>query len=106
MECQDIPMWESTMEFKPYVRTENELLTIKANTKEELIMNGRIYDWLACNSDKVEITHLNLNDNTIEGIRVVGKNAFSVQYHPEASPGPHDSRYLFDFFIEMMEQEK
>lgn len=58
------------------------------------------------NSDKVEITHKNLNDNTIEGIRVIGKNAFSVQYHPEASPGPHDSRYLFDFFVEMMEKNK
>lgn len=59
---------------------------------------------IKANSDKVEITHRNLNDDTIEGIRVIGKNAFSVQYHPEASPGPHDSRYLFDFFIEMMEQ--
>ena len=38
-------------------------------------------------SDKVEITHINLNDNSIEGIRVNGKNAFSVQYHPESSPG-------------------
>lgn len=54
------------------------------------------------NSDKVEITHINLNDQSIEGIRVKGKNAFSVQYHPEASPGPHDSRYLFDDFVEMM----
>ncbi len=58
------------------------------------------------NTDKVEVTHRNLNDDTIEGIRVIGKNAFSVQYHPEASPGPHDSRYLFDFFIEMMEKNK
>ena len=53
-------------------------------------------------SDKVEITHLNLNDKSIEGIRVKGKKAFSVQYHPESSPGPHDSRYLFDDFVEMM----
>ncbi|OAQ39614.1 carbamoyl phosphate synthase small subunit [Pedobacter psychrophilus] len=54
------------------------------------------------NSDKVEVTHLNLNDKSIEGIRVKGKKAFSVQYHPESSPGPHDSRYLFDDFVEMM----
>lgn len=54
------------------------------------------------NSDKVEITHINLNDQSIEGIRVKGKKAFSVQYHPESSPGPHDSRYLFDDFVEMM----
>lgn len=53
-----------------------------------------------------EITHINLNDNTVEGIRIKGKNAFAVQYHPEASPGPHDSRYLFDQFIEMISTEK
>ena len=50
----------------------------------------------------VRVTHLNLNDNTIEGIECREKNAFSVQYHPEASPGPHDSSYLFDRFIERM----
>ena len=50
----------------------------------------------------IEITHINLNDNSVEGIKLVGKKAFSVQYHPEASPGPHDSRYLFDDFIEML----
>lgn len=53
-------------------------------------------------SDKVEITHLNLNDKSIEGIRVKGKKAFSVQYHPESAPGPHDSRYLFDDFVSLM----
>lgn len=58
---------------------------------------------LRANEDKVEITHLNLNDDTIEGIRVKGKKAFSVQYHPEASPGPHDARYLFDSFIELLQ---
>ena len=56
------------------------------------------------NSEHIEITHLNLNDNSIEGIRVKNKKAFSVQYHPEATPGPHDSRYLFDDFIEMMKK--
>ncbi len=54
------------------------------------------------NSDTVEVTHLNLNDGSIEGIRMKNKPAFSVQYHPEATPGPHDSRYLFDQFIEMI----
>ena len=56
------------------------------------------------NSEHIEITHLNLNDNSIEGIRVKNKKAFSVQYHPEATPGPHDSRYLFDDFVGMMKK--
>ena len=54
------------------------------------------------NNENIEITHVNLNDNSIEGIRIKGKKAFSVQYHPEATPGPHDSRYLFDEFIDLM----
>lgn len=54
------------------------------------------------NNPDIEITHVNLNDNSIEGIKVKGKPAFSVQYHPESFPGPHDSRYLFDEFIESM----
>jgi carbamoyl-phosphate synthase small subunit len=54
------------------------------------------------NADHIEITHINLNDDSIEGIRIKGKPFFSVQYHPEATPGPHDSRYLFDDFIALM----
>lgn len=52
----------------------------------------------------VEVTHINLNDNTIEGIRRTDLPVFAVQYHPEASPGPHDSRYLFDDFVTLMEK--
>jgi carbamoyl-phosphate synthase small subunit len=48
----------------------------------------------------LEVTHLHLNDDTVAGIAMKSKNCFSVQYHPEASPGPHDSSYLFDQFIE------
>ncbi len=54
------------------------------------------------NNPNIEITHVNLNDDSIEGIKVKGKPAFSVQYHPESFPGPHDSRYLFDEFIASM----
>jgi carbamoyl-phosphate synthase small subunit len=50
-------------------------------------------------NENVEITHIHLNDHTVAGIRLKNKNTFSVQYHPEASPGPHDSEYLFDQFI-------
>lgn len=53
----------------------------------------------------VEPTHINLNDNTSEGIRCDELNAFSVQYHPESSPGPHDSHYLFKQFIDMIENK-
>lgn len=52
---------------------------------------------------KVEVTHVNLNDLTNEGMKVIGAPAFSVQYHPEAGPGPHDSRYLFDMFAELID---
>jgi carbamoyl-phosphate synthase small subunit len=51
-----------------------------------------------------DITHINLNDNTNEGMRLRDLRAFSVQYHPEAGPGPHDSRYLFGQFAELMEK--
>jgi len=53
----------------------------------------------------VQLTHINLNDNTVAGIRLKNKKAFSVQYHPESSPGPVDSRYLFDEFVEMVKSD-
>ena len=54
-------------------------------------------------SKEVEITHIHLNDGTVAGIKLKNKPAFSVQYHPESSPGPHDSRYLFDQFIQLIQ---
>jgi len=57
-------------------------------------------------NENVEITHVHLNDHTVAGIRLKDKNTFSVQYHPEASPGPHDSEYLFDQFIENIKGKK
>lgn len=55
---------------------------------------------------EVELTHINLNDNTLEGIRCKKLPAFSVQYHPEASPGPHDSNYLFAAFTKLMDHHR
>jgi len=54
----------------------------------------------------LEITHYHLNDNTVAGMRMTSKDCFSVQYHPEASPGPHDSSYLFDDFITLIKKAK
>ncbi|HVX49017.1 MAG TPA: glutamine-hydrolyzing carbamoyl-phosphate synthase small subunit [Chitinophagaceae bacterium] len=56
------------------------------------------------NHPGIEVTHINLNDESIEGIRLKNKPAFSVQYHPESTPGPYDSRYLFDEFVAMMKK--
>ena len=57
-------------------------------------------------SQKIQLTHINLNDDSVEGIARLDKPAFSVQHHPEASPGPHDSLYLFDQFVELMKSYK
>ena len=64
--------------------------------------HGFCVDMDSLKNKDIELTHLNLNDNTVEGIRCKELAAFSVQYHPEASPGPHDSSYLFETFIELM----
>lgn len=61
---------------------------------------------LAEKASNIEVTHKHLNDGTLAGIKRNDKNAFSVQYHPEASAGPHDSRYLFDEFVERMKKNK
>lgn len=67
--------------------------------------HGFVVDPESLPSSDVEITHVNLNDHTNEGMRHRSLPLFSVQYHPEASPGPHDSRYLFYEFVRMMEHE-
>jgi carbamoyl-phosphate synthase small subunit len=66
--------------------------------------HGFCVDMDSLNDKTVELTHLNLNDNTVEGVRCKERGAFSVQYHPEASPGPHDSNYLFEDFTKLMDK--
>lgn len=68
--------------------------------------HGFSIDEESLKSDQVTVTHRNLNDQTIEGVRYSSFPGFSVQYHPEASPGPHDSSYLFDQFVEMIQESK
>ena len=69
--------------------------------------HGFVVDMQGAKENKeITITHVHLNDDTLAGLKFNNKNAFSVQYHPEASPGPHDSRYLFDEFVARMEKHK
>ncbi|MDR8392466.1 glutamine-hydrolyzing carbamoyl-phosphate synthase small subunit [Aliifodinibius sp. S!AR15-10] len=68
--------------------------------------HGFAVDEEALDESKVEVTHVNLNDDSIEGLRFKSYPGFSVQYHPEASPGPHDSSYLFDHFLDLIKEGK
>ena len=68
--------------------------------------HGFCVDLESLDGQGLELTHMNLNDNTLEGVRSKKMNAFSVQYHPEASPGPHDSHYLFGEFVDLMNKWK
>lgn len=68
--------------------------------------HGFCVDINSLKDKNVELTHMNLNDNTLEGLRCKKLKAFSVQYHPEASPGPHDSQYLFKQFTDWMDKAK
>lgn len=68
--------------------------------------HGFAVDPDSLNLNEVEITHVNLNDQTLEGFRLRNYPVFCVQYHPEAAPGPHDSHYLFDDFVKLMAENK
>lgn len=68
--------------------------------------HGFAVDPDSLNQNDIELTHINLNDNTLEGLRHKNMPLFCVQYHPEAAPGPHDSQYLFDDFVQLMDEWK
>ena len=68
--------------------------------------HGFAVDAASIEANGCEVTHIHLNDGTVAGLKVTGKPIFSVQYHPEASPGPHDSGYLFDQFVESMRSRR
>ena len=76
---------------KVYITTQNHSFVVDANTLPV---------------SELEMTHINLNDNTLAGIKHRRFPLFSVQFHPEAAPGPHDTTYLFDHFVKMMEEHR
>jgi carbamoyl-phosphate synthase small subunit len=81
------------------------VLDIQRNKVEITAQNhGFAVDPESLNLNDIDITHINLNDKTVEGMAHRSLQAFSVQYHPEASPGPHDSYYLFEKFFKMMKE--
>jgi len=102
----DIPTYKMHHGHRGINHPVQNLVTGKSEITSQNHGFGVSPDAIKANQDRVEITHVNLNDDTIEGISVVGKPAFSVQYHPEASPGPHDASYLFDQFIKMLADTK
>lgn len=103
--ANDIPTFKMHHGHRGLNHPVKNLLTGKSEITTQNHGFGIVPD-AAKSSDAVEVTHVNLNDDSIEGIRVKGKPAFSVQYHPESTPGPHDSRYLFDDFITMIKENK
>ena len=80
----------------------------KVTNKVEITSHnhGFAVDPDSLNESDVELTHINLNDETLEGFRHRRYPVFCVQYHPEAAPGPHDSYYLFDDFVKLMKEDK
>jgi len=102
----DIPTYKMHHGHRGINHPVKNLITGKSEITSQNHGFGVSPDAIAAAKDRVEVTHRNLNDDTIEGIRIVGKPAFSVQYHPEASPGPHDADYLFDQFVGLIEEKK
>lgn len=87
----------------PLVATELEDYSHEPNALAEWVEAGTAPVVDSESFGRVQLTHVNLNDMTVEGVRLLDTPAFSVQYHPEAAPGPHDARYLFDAFTALMD---
>jgi carbamoyl-phosphate synthase small subunit len=89
-------------------RGANHPVLNKLNNKVEITAqnHGFVVDPDSLNQNELDITHINLNDGTLEGFRHRNHPVFCVQYHPEAAPGPHDSLYLFDDFLKLMEDAR
>lgn len=103
-----IALGGKTFKLKFGHRGENQPVMDSSTNKVEISSQNHGFAVLpgSIPEDRAVITHTNLNDNTVEGIRADRLQAFSVQYHPESSPGPHDSDYLFDRFIEMVRNHR
>ena len=100
----DIPTYKMHHGHRGINHPVKNLITGKCEITSQNHGFGVSPDAIKANADKIEVTHMNLNDQTIEGIKIKDKPAFSVQYHPEASPGPHDAQYLFDEFVKLLEK--
>jgi carbamoyl-phosphate synthase small subunit len=89
-------------------RGANHPVLNKVTNKVEITSHnhGFAVDADSLRDSEVELTHINLNDETLEGFRHKSHPVFCVQYHPEAAPGPHDSYYLFDDFVKLMKEHK
>lgn len=103
--AHDIPTYKMHNGHRGINHPVKNLLTGKGEITSQ--NHGFVVDKSAVEThDVLEMTHEHLNDQSLAGMRVKDKNCFSVQYHPEASPGPHDSSYLFDQFIDMIKASK
>lgn len=106
MQLLSLAMGKKTMKIKFGHRGGNQPVKNLKTGKIEITSQNHGFAVKLDTIEKDELTHINLNEDSIEGIQNKALNAFAVQYHPEASPGPHDSVYLFKHFAEIMENAK